>query len=146
MNKFDWGMVGIVTILFLLNMAEKDYLAFYNPMDAIPKESVLAKVLDGNTDGCITTPNQTHIVSVDQIKQLRTAKTVREQLNILGNAFCVTSANTARFITETGRDIEINLNKGLDHDFSKPSPNTNGMQHRLPISREPKDSGKQKAQ
>lgn len=143
-QKLEWGMVAISTILFFSNMIEKDYLSFFDPRELIPRESTLAKVLEGDTTGCITKPNQTKPVTLDQIKSLKEAKTPREKLNILGNGFCETSLQTIKYITTTGRELHIKLDKSLDYDFSQSqSPKPQGLHNRLPVSGSAKSNSQQ---
>jgi len=128
----------IATSFFISNMVEKDYLAFHNPLNSIPKGSQFAKIIDGNTEGCLTKPSQTKPVDLSQIRALKTAKTAREAMNILGNSFCETTDKTLRYFTANGKKIDISLDKVLDYDFSS-TTKTNQLHKGIsaPIPRKP---------
>lgn len=130
---------SVATVFLILNMIEKDYLAFYDPRELIPKNSHFAKALSGDTTGCITTPSQTKPVDMAQIKALKTAKTTRDAIAILGDAFCETSQGTRRYLTTNGKQLNLSFDKILDYDFST-SAKTTSVQPRVsaPIPRESK--------
>jgi len=142
MKLITIGLVAlpiIATSFFISNMVEKDYGAFHNPLNSIPKDSQFAKIIDGNTEGCLTKPSQTKPVDLSQIRALKTAKTAREAINILGNAFCETTDKTLRYFTANGKKIDISLvNDFLDYDFSSPTK-TNQLHKGIPtpIPRKP---------
>jgi hypothetical protein len=116
----------VATSFFISNMVEKDYLAFHNPLNFIPKDSQFAKIIDGNTEGCLTKPSQTKPLDLEQIRALKTAKTLREATVIAGNYFCETTDKTLRYFTSNGKKIDISLDKVLDYEFSSAAP-TEGL-------------------
>lgn len=134
----------VATSALILNLVEKDYLTFFNPLELIPKDSQVAKVIDGDTTDCISKPNQTKPVDVNQIKNLKTIKTTRDAITVLGNSFCETSVGTLRYITTTGKNLDLSLDKVLDYDFSKTTTTakTRELQSRVSVrdSRKTQDS------
>jgi hypothetical protein len=128
----------VATSFFISNMVEKDYLAFHNPLNFIPKDSQFAKIIDGNTEGCLTKPAQTKPLDLEQIRALKTAKTLREVTVIAGNSFCETTHKTLRYFTANGKKLDISLDKVLDYDFSSTTaPNQLHKGISTPISRKP---------
>ena len=131
----------IATSALTSNLVEKDYLQFADPRELIPKNPQFAKVIEGDLDGCLTQPNQTKPVTIAQIKTLKTVKTTREAIALLGNSFCET-ARSLRYVTETGKDLNISLDTVLDYDFSSATTTTTkarGLLQRLPVRAIPKN-------
>lgn len=121
---------GLATVLtaFILNMLEEGYLQF---PDLRPiAETQLAKIVEGDTKGCLTSPSQTNVVSSDQAFKLE-GKTTRQVLGELGNYFCEGKKGAIRyvkFITDSGKSLYIQIDKSLDepvnYGFNAPTAAT----------------------
>jgi hypothetical protein len=141
MKLITIGLVAlpiVATSFFISNMVEKDYGAFHNPLNFLPKDSQFAKIIEGNTEGCLTKPSQTKPVDLSQIRALKTAKTLREAAVIAGNSFCETTDKTLRYFTTNGKKIDISLDKILDYDLSRTTaPNQLHKGISTPVPRKP---------
>lgn len=76
-----------------------------------------AKLLEGNTDDCLTKPSQTKPVTLTQIRTLRQLTDKKQAETLLGNAFCETSKGF-KYFTEAGKELTVSFDKVLDYDFS----------------------------
>lgn len=114
MKKIDIAINSVflaLLIAFVLNMLEDGYLKF---PDLRPiAETELAKVLEGDKKGCLTTPTQTKPVSMEQALNLE-GKTARQVLNELGNHFCEGKNNTLQFLTTSGKRLYVQIGETLD--------------------------------
>lgn len=100
-----------MVIAILLNLPEEGYLKF---VDLRPiAETQLAKVLDGDTQGCLTNPSQTKPVPMSQALNLE-GKTARQAIAELGNAFCEEKNNTLKYLTTSGKWLYVQVNETLD--------------------------------
>ena len=135
---------GLLTALvaFLLNMPEEGYLKF---VDVRPiAETQLAKVLEGDTNDCLTTPSQTKPVPMSQALKLE-GKTAKQVLNELGNSFCEGKNGTLKYLTTSGKWLYVQIDKSLDepirYGFNAPpeavtpasSAKTRGDSTRVPV-------------
>ena len=108
-------------VAFVASMAKEGYWQFATITDIqnlIPGNPVLAKVLEGNSQGCLTKPSQTKPVTLTQVRTLRQLSSPDQVNTLLGNAYCETSTGL-RYLTESGKEINIKFNQFLDHDFSQ---------------------------
>lgn len=141
-----------VLIAFVLNMLEDGYLKF---PDLRPiAETELAKVLEGDKKGCLTTPTQTKPVSMEQALNLE-SKTARQVLNELGNHFCEGKNNTLHFLTTSGKRLYVQIGETLDqpikYGFDIPkdgappeaAARSNRSNLSVPASRETRSEGKE---
>lgn len=134
-----------------LNLPEDGYLKF---VDVRPiAETQLAKVLDGDTQDCLTNPSQTKAVPMSQALSLE-GKTARQAISELGNAFCQEKNNTLKYLTTSGKWLYVQINETLDepirYGFTKPeaaSPAATTKTGRtnprdpVPVSRESQSKG-----
>lgn len=101
-------------IAISLNLPEEGYLAF---VDLRPiAETQLAKVLDGNTEDCLTTPSQTTPVPMSQALKLE-GKTTRQVLKEFPNYFCEAKRGTVsylKFATDSGKQLYVQIDQSLD--------------------------------
>jgi len=79
--------------------------------------SQFAKLLEGNTDDCLTKPLQTKSVTLTQIRTLKQLTDKKQAETLLGNAFCETSKGF-KYFTEAGKELTVSFDKALDYDFS----------------------------
>jgi hypothetical protein len=114
MKKRDIAInAGLLTALiaFFLNVPEEGYLKF---VDLRPiAETQLAKVLDGDTQDCLTNPSQTKPVPMSQALNLE-GKTGRQAISELGNAFCEGKNSTLKYLTTSGKWLYVQIDKTLD--------------------------------
>lgn len=87
-----------------------------------------AKLLEGNTDDCLTKPSQTKPVTLPQIRTLRQLTDKKQAETLLGNAFCETSKGF-KYFTEAGKELTVSFDKAMDYDFSK-NQDTNTLTNR----------------
>lgn len=117
MKKLDIAInagLGVALIAISLNLPEEGYLTF---VDLRPiAETQLAKVLDGNTDDCLTTPSQTRPVPMSEALKLE-GKTTRQVLKEFPNYFCEGKKGTVtylKFLTDSTKQLYVQLDQGLD--------------------------------
>jgi hypothetical protein len=119
----DALLLGALIAIFF-NLPEEGYLAF---VDLRPiAETQLAKVLDGNTEDCLTTPSQTTPVPMSQALKLE-GKTTRQVLKEFPNYFCEGKKGTVsyiKFLTDSSKQLYVQIDKTLDepikYGFTKP--------------------------
>ena len=118
MKKRDMAIDAVLltaSIAFLLNMPEEGYLKF---VDVRPiAETQLAKVVEGDATGCLTTPSQTKLVLMSQALALE-GKTAKQALNELGTSFCEGKNSTIKYLTTSGKYLYLQLGKSLDEPIT----------------------------
>ena len=114
--------------LFVSDMTKSGYLEFTSIPDiqklipnTVPPQ--FAKVLEGNSQGCLTKPSQTKPVTLTQIKTLRQLANKKQAADLLGNAYCQT-AEGFKYLTESRKELTIKFSSVLDYDFSTSSTNS----------------------
>jgi len=115
-------------VAFLADMAKQGYMEFTTASDikkAIPNITPpeFVKVLDGNEKGCLTKPSQTKPVTINQVRTLRQLTKPDEVAALLGNPYCETQKGF-RWMLESGKELNLKLDKTLDYDFSTSESNT----------------------
>jgi len=121
-------ILTVAIAVFVADMVKQSYWEFASIKDVqklipntVPPQ--FAKVLDGNDKDCLTKPNQTKPVSLQQIKTLRQLTSKDEADKVLGNAYCQT-ATGFKYVTDFGKELTVKFNKVLDYGFSNTSKNT----------------------
>lgn len=125
--KATTAILFLAVVAFVASMAKEGYWQFATITDLqnlIPSNPVLAKVLEGNSQGCLTKPSQTKPVTLTQVRTLRQLTSPDQANTLLGNAYCETSTGL-RYLTESGKEINIKFNQFLAHDFSNNNTLTN---------------------
>jgi hypothetical protein len=108
--------------VFIADMTQQGYMVFTSVSDikkTFPNINPphFAKVLDGDDKGCLTKPSQTKPVTVAQIRTLRQLTDPDAIATLLGNPLCQTEKG-AKWITESGKILNLKLGETLDYDFS----------------------------
>ena len=119
-------LLFVSVVAIIADMTQQGYMTFTSASDikkALPNITPLefAKVIEGNSEGCLTKPSQTKPVTVAQIRTLRQLTKPDEIATLLGNPFCATKDGT-RWILESGKTLNLKANQVLDYDFSTNTP------------------------
>jgi len=129
MRKSALITTGILALSFVVSIADitkQGYMDFTSATDirtALPNltSPQFAKVIEGNDKGCLAKKSQTKPITFSQIKTLRQLTDPKEIAVLLGNAYCETETGF-RWVTESGKELNLKLNKTLDYDFSQTAP------------------------
>jgi hypothetical protein len=119
-------ILSLSVVAIIADLSKQGYMSLADTNDirnALPNITPpqFAKILKGNDKGCLTKPSQTKPVTLNQIRTLRQLTDPDAIAALLGNSYCQT-ATGFKWITESGKELNLKFNKTLDYDFSQSAP------------------------
>jgi len=119
-------ILSLSVVAIIADLSKQGYMTLADTNDirnALPNITPpqFAEILRGNDKGCLTKPSQTKPVTLNQIRTLRQLTDPDAIAALLGNSYCQT-ATGFKWITESGKELNLKFNKTLDYDFSQSAP------------------------
>ena len=119
-------ILSLSVVAFIADLSKQGYMTLADATDvrnALPNITPpqFAEILKGNDKGCLTKLSQTKPVTLNQIRTLRQLTDPDAIAALLGNAYCQT-ATGFKWVTESGKELNLKYNKTLDYDFSQSAP------------------------
>lgn len=119
-------ILSLSVVAIIADLSKQGYMTLADTSDirnALPNITPpqFAEILKGNDKGCLTKPSQTKPVTLNQIRTLRQLTDPDAIAALLGNSYCQT-ATGFKWVTESGKELNLKFNKTLDYDFSQSAP------------------------